>query len=184
VATPKPEPKPGEGEPIRFSVLGAGLSHYGKLADEFHELHPEITVNVTQPSFTGPSFGLEDLFEGADCVAGYADLSDPEYRAPLLNLQPFLEGDEDLPLDDFYPQSLSAFRWEGELWGLPAEGDVYLMVYNKALFEAAAVPYPRAVWTVEDFEHTAQALTTGEGDEKQYGLVSFTGGGNGPGFLR
>jgi multiple sugar transport system substrate-binding protein len=175
VATPKPEPEPGEGELIRFSVLGADLSHYRKLADEFHELHPEITINVTLPSFTESSFGLEDLFEGADCVAGYADLSDPEYRAPLLNLQPFLEGDEDLPLDDFYPQSLSAFRWEGELWGLPAEGNVYLMVYNKALFEAAGIPYPRAAWTIEDFVRTAQALTSGEGDEKQYGFVPYLG---------
>jgi len=175
VATPKPEPSPGEGELIRFSVLGADLSHYRKLADEFHELHPEITVNVTMPSLTGPSFGLKDLFEGADCVAGYAGLSDPEDRALLLNLQPFLEGDEDLALDDFYPQSLYAFRWEGELWGLPAEGNVYLMVYNKALFEAAGVPYPRAGWTIEDFVRAAQALTTGEGDEKQYGFVPYMG---------
>jgi multiple sugar transport system substrate-binding protein len=175
VATPKPEPEPGEGEIIRFSVLGADLSHYRQLADEFHELHPEVTVKVTLPSFTESGFGLEDLFEGADCVAGYADLSDPEYRAPLLNLQPFLEGDEDLALDDFYPQALSAFRWEGELWGLPAEGNVYLMVYNKALFEATGIPYPRAGWTIEDFVSAAQALTTGEGDEKQYGFVSYMG---------
>jgi multiple sugar transport system substrate-binding protein len=175
VATPKPEPSPGEGELISFSVLGADPSYYRQLADEFHELHSEITVKVTLPSFTEPSFGLEDLFQGADCVAGYADLSDPEYRALLLNLQPFLEGNEDLPLEDFYPQALSAFRWEGELWGLPAEGNVYLMVYNKALFEAAAVPYPRTGWTIEDFVSTAQALTTGEGDEKQYGFVSYLG---------
>jgi multiple sugar transport system substrate-binding protein len=175
VATPKPEPEPGEGELIRFSVLGADLSHYRKLADEFHQLRPEITVKVTQPSLTGPSFDLKDLFGGTDCVAGYATLSDPEYRALLLNLQPFPEGDEDLSLDDFYPQALSAFRWEGELWGLPAEGNVYLMIYNKALFEAAGIPYPRAGWTVEDFAHTAQALTTGEGDEKQYGFVSYMG---------
>ncbi|MBC8249824.1 MAG: extracellular solute-binding protein, partial [Anaerolineales bacterium] len=173
VATPKPEPEPGEGELIRFSVLGADLSHYRKLADEFHELHPEITIKVTQPSFTGTSFGLKDMFKGADCVAGYAGVSDPEDRALLLNLQPFLEGDEDLPLDDFYPQALSGFRWEGELWGLPAEGNVYLMVYNKALFEAAGVPYPRAGWTIEDFVRTAQALTSGEGDEKQYGFVPY-----------
>jgi ABC-type glycerol-3-phosphate transport system substrate-binding protein len=175
VATPRPEPEPGAGELIRFSVLGADLSHYRKLADEFHQLHPDITVKVTQPSFTEPSFGLEDLFEGVDCVAGYADLSDPEYRALLLNLQPFLEGDEDLSLDDFYPQALSAFRWEGELWGLPAQGNVYLMIYNKTLFEAAAVPYPRAGWTVEDFASTAQALTSGEGDDKQYGFVPYLG---------
>jgi multiple sugar transport system substrate-binding protein len=175
VATPRPEPEPGEGKLIRFSVLGADPGHYRKLTDEFHQLHPDITVKVTQPSFTEPGFGLEDLFEGADCAAGYFDLSDPEYRALLLNLQPFLEGDEDLSLDDFYPQSLSAFRWEGELWGLPAEGNFYLMIYNKALFEAAGVPYPRVGWTVEDFASTAQAMTTGEGDEKRYGFVPYVG---------
>ncbi len=175
VATPKPEPKPGAGELIRFSVLGVDPSHYRKLAEEFQQLHPEITVKVAQPSFTEPNFGLEDLFEGADCVAGYATLSDPEYRALLLNLQPFLEGDESLPLDDFYSQALSAFRWEGELWGLPAEGNVYLMLYNKALFEAAGVPYPRAGWTLDDFASIAQALTAGEGDDKQYGFVPYLG---------
>lgn len=176
VATPKPEPSPGEGEIIRFAVLGADLSYYRSLADEFHEQNPEITVKVALPSVTGASLNTKDLFEAGDCVAGYVALSDPDDRALLLNLQPFLEGDEDLPLDDFYPQALSAFRREGELWGLPAEGNVYLVAYNKTLFEAAGVPYPRAGWTLDDFVRAAQSLTSGEGDEKQYGFVSYTTG--------
>ena len=178
VATPEPEPSPGESQIIRFVTLSTDLSHYHSLADEFHALHPEITVKVTQPSLSvlGPGFAPQDLFAAGDCVAGYVDLSDPENRALLLNLQPFLEGDEDLPLEDFYPQALSAFRWEGELWGLPAEGNVYLVAYNKTLFEAAGVPYPRASWTLDDFVRAAQSLTSGEGDEKQYGFVSYTTG--------
>jgi multiple sugar transport system substrate-binding protein len=173
VATPKPEPEPGEGELISFAVLSVDLSHYRQLADEFHEQHPEISVKVTQPSLAGGSFDLASLLQVADCATGYADLYDPEIRALLLSLQPFLESGEGLPLEDFYPQALSAFRWEGELWGLPAEGTTQIMFYNKTLFEAANVPYPRPGWTVEDFVQAAQALTVGQGDEKQYGFVSY-----------
>ena len=174
VATPKPEPSSGDGVTIRFMSAGMYESHYRSLADEFHRLHPQITVKFVQWPFDRETT-LEEEMTLADCLDGWGSVASPKVRAQILNLQPFLEGDEDFPLDDFYPQAISAFQWQGELWGLPSEGGVYLTAYNKALFDAAGVPYPRPGWTLDDFVRTAQALTTGEGDDKQYGYVPRSG---------
>ena len=174
VATPKPEASSGEGVTIRFMSAGMFEDHYRSLADKFHRLHPDITVQFIQKPFDR-QITMKDVATLADCSDGWPGQASPETRAHILNLQPFLEGDEDFPLDDFYPQALSAFQWEGELWGLPSEGGVYLVAYNKSLFDAVGVPYPRADWTLDDFVHISQALTAGEGDDKQYGFVPFSG---------
>ena len=47
-----------------------------------------------------------------------------------------------------------------------------MLVYNKALFDAAGRPYPALDWTTDDFLETAVALTSGsDPDTKQYGFV-------------
>jgi multiple sugar transport system substrate-binding protein len=95
------------------------------------------------------------------------------YYEHILNLQPFIDADPDFNINDFYPQFLEAFRREGDLWGLPLEGDLQLLLYNKDLFDEAGVEYPQAGWTLEDFLEKAIALTNGQGENKVYGYVPF-----------
>jgi multiple sugar transport system substrate-binding protein len=47
----------------------------------------------------------------------------------------------------------------------------YVIEYNRDLFDAAGVAYPKAGWTMDDFLATAKSLTKGSGDAKQYGYV-------------
>ena len=70
------------------------------------------------------------------------------------------------PLDDQkidsanYPKSLvDLYTYDGKLYGAPKDFDTVAVWYNKALFDAAGVAYPKEGWTWEDMTATAAKLT-------------------------
>lgn len=89
------------------------------------------------------------------------------------NLQPLINADIRFQTTDYLPQALAAFKREGDLWGIPVAARARVMYYNRALFDAAGVPYPKPGWTLHDFLSAAQQLTREEGGTKQYGFVSY-----------
>jgi len=184
VASPEEEKPPAEGAvTIVFNPgLGAltNMQAYRQAAQVFHEAHPEIQVELEMLDFaSSASINMQSIAESADCFEWTADIQNPENQAVILGLGPFLEADPDFTTDDFFPALLDKFTWQGQLWGLPAESQPYVIEYNKDLFDAAGVDYPALrgptdladVWATDDFFELAKALTRGEGDEKQYGFV-------------
>ncbi len=91
----------------------------------------------------------------------------------LQDLTPFIEKDKSFKLDDFFPNAVNAFRRGNKLYAIPFDFTPMMIYYNKRLFDAAGVPYPKAGWTWDDFLTTAQALTIRDADArkppKQYG---------------
>jgi multiple sugar transport system substrate-binding protein len=74
--------------------------------------------------------------------------------------------------DDFYPQAYQAYQWQGEQMCLPINVSSLVIYYNKALFDAAGLDYPRAGWTWDEFLRTGQALTkeaAGDSTSRQFG---------------
>lgn len=67
-----------------------------------------------------------------------------------------------------------AFVFDGKQYALPARTDYYVMYYNKDLFDAAKLPYPKNDWTWTEFEEMAKKLTSGEGATKNYGAYIHT----------
>lgn len=174
VVVATPEPETDEGTVITFAPFFANPVAYRELAKTFHETHPEITVKMREPSFTG-RYGLEEMASSSDCFVWFSEVADGESLQQVLNLDPFIEAETDFPLDDFYPQALDVFRRQGSLWGLAAEVQMKVIYYNKDLFDAAGVEYPQLGWDLEEFLRIARALTQREGDEKQYGFLPLDG---------
>jgi len=53
---------------------------------------------------------------------------------------------------------------EGQLWGIPAGVDLWVMYYNKDLFDRYGIPYPEPKWTWDDFVDTILSVRhVGEG---------------------
>lgn len=74
--------------------------------------------------------------------------------------------DPDFDFADFTPSGLSVAQLSnGKLIGLPVYNEFGSLMYNKALFEKAGVPYPPA--TIEEVEAAAAAITNK--DEGIYG---------------
>ncbi|GAA1441458.1 ABC transporter substrate-binding protein [Leifsonia poae] len=68
------------------------------------------------------------------------------------------------PLDDVdaanYSKGLvDIYTYDGKLYGAPKDFDTIGVWYNKKLFDAAGVAYPKAGWTWDDYLADAKALT-------------------------
>ena len=90
----------------------------------------------------------------------------------LASFEPFLElekAEGDLNLEDFYPQLLSLFRYQGSLYGFPRDNDTKVIFYNKRLFDRAGLAYPQENWNWQDFYRLADTLTREH--EYQYGVI-------------
>jgi multiple sugar transport system substrate-binding protein len=165
---------------VSFMVFGdpAELAAYQALVAAFETAHPDIDVELIHI----PSQADYRLRLGADFAAGRPpDVSLINYRrygalaarGVLEPLEPYLRGSDVIDAGDFYPETLTPFRWRGELTCLPQNVSSLVVYVNRDLFEAAGVPLPAEGWTWDDLLAAATALTIdldGDGRIDQYGL--------------
>lgn len=174
VATPQPRSAADAGVTIEFAAMNWWelQEAYERLAAEFHDLHPEITVKPKSPDYEEgyQTITLAWMATQGDCFQ-YLYLPYEESTSAVLNLDPLLEADATFSESDFYPQLLEPSYQEGRLWAFPAEAYPLVMYYNKTLFDEAGLAYPSLDWTLEDFAAAAAKLTEGDGATKQYGYT-------------
>ena len=73
---------------------------------------------------------------------------------------------------EYLPTALESFNYRGFQGGLPWDGNINLMFYNKDLFDEEGVPYPNKDWTWEDLRALAKRFTKdldGDGQIDQFG---------------
>lgn len=78
-------------------------------------------------------------------------------------------------VNDYYPDIISTAMQDGVLYGLPWIAQPVVVYYNKSLFDAAGLDYPKAGWTWDDFMATAKELTKdtdGDGKIDQWGFTA------------
>ena len=91
----------------------------------------------------------------------------------LLDLAPFA-GRVGIPLSTFYPTVLAMFSRGDAVLAFPKGFSPMVYFYNRALFDAARLPYPVDGWTFDEFLRTAQALTldaNADGVPEQWGTA-------------
>jgi multiple sugar transport system substrate-binding protein len=89
-----------------------------------------------------------------------------------------------IPLDSYIAQDnidLNAYSgaaeeltYEGSIYALPFRSDIWILYYNKDLFDAAGAAYPSNDMTWEAYEVLARELTSGSGADKVYGTHHHT----------
>jgi multiple sugar transport system substrate-binding protein len=90
---------------------------------------------------------------------GYAD------RGVLDPVGPRLDASETLQRDDFYPEPLEAFTFDGELKCMPQNVSSLVVYYNRDLFKEAGLDDPAPDWSYADLVAAATRLSQeGEGD--------------------
>jgi len=73
---------------------------------------------------------------------------------------------------EYMPTAMQSFNYRGFQGGLPWDGNINLMFYNKDLFDQEGVPYPSKDWTWEDLRALAKRFTKdldGDGLIDQFG---------------
>jgi ABC-type glycerol-3-phosphate transport system substrate-binding protein len=74
---------------------------------------------------------------------------------------------------DAWPSALPHVRWNGRIYGIPANACTNALFINKKLFDQAKLPYPSGPWTWEQFLPLAQKLTVRDarGKAQQFGFL-------------
>lgn len=91
----------------------------------------------------------------------------------LLDLRPFAAR-VGIDLEAIYPGVLSIFARDEAVFAFPKGFSPVVYYYNRALFDAAGMAYPRDGWTWEEFVATARGLTRdldGDGTIDQWGTA-------------
>jgi len=133
------------------------------LIKEFEQAHPQIQVeliNEPGPQAMQKLLGMIAAGEAPDVMSIHGAMFVPlAAKGALLDLDPLIKQDKAFDLPDFYPRLLNLCRWNKKLYSLPRYASVYVLFYNKDLFDAAGVPHPGASWTWDDYLAAAKRLT-------------------------
>lgn len=75
-------------------------------------------------------------------------------------------------LNGYTNDELFLFAYHGGVYGVPRDNDTKVIFYNRKLFRAAGVPYPKEGWSYDDLRTAAIALTKGKAPRiSQYGYA-------------
>ncbi|WP_420632044.1 ABC transporter substrate-binding protein [Candidatus Leptofilum sp.] len=167
-------------ESVSFMVFGdpAERQAYLDLVAAFEDAHLEINIEVTHiPSPRDYRDRLATEF-AAGSPPDVTLMNYRRYGAFVANgllepVGPFLAESDLIQPADFYPITIDAFTWNGEITCIPQNISSLVVYYNQEMFDAASIPYPADDWTWDDFVKTAVTLTQdfdNDGMIDQYGL--------------
>lgn len=166
-------PDPSEPTVVTFASWVGGGQTWLNLAEQFHELHPNITIEfqdvpfeeirtklLTQVAANNPP---DVAYMDASSVGEFAA------RNALVNLDDFIAGSNAIDPDDYADAFRASATVDGHMYGLPIDGESTGLFYRTDLFAEAGIEGPPTTW--EEFAAAAQALTDPE--KKQYGFIMF-----------
>ncbi len=153
-----------------------------EMAQQFAQSH-DVDIQVVTATGNYPEQVRVMLASGAqlDITQLWAEVAAPFFQTgAFLDLQPFLAGERDVRLRDFAPPRVQAFTWQGRLYALPANANVFLGYYNQDAFQKAGLEPPEqlgAGWNWSTLVQYARRLSSdqnGDGTPDMYGLTTST----------
>ena len=158
------EDRPFEGVVLKFTMTQSASQGQEQMA--IIDMVREKTGIIIEPNLVPEN--VDDQIDKTLVGLMAGDEMDIVYYAAP-RLKPFYNAGVLTPLDDLaiaagydmekvFGDYLPVFN--NEVYGLPAFSDIWLTLYNKAVFDNANVPYPVAEgWTWEKYIETAKLLT-------------------------
>jgi multiple sugar transport system substrate-binding protein len=135
----------------------------------FEAANPGVTVETTRYAYDDfKSALLTGLAGGAAPDTARMDIawvSEFANQDALMQLDGVMPGFDEIAAQTF-PGPLSTNFWQGHYYGLPQNTNTQVLLWNKAIFDAAGITEPPT--TLEEFAEVACALTEGE---TQYGYA-------------
>jgi multiple sugar transport system substrate-binding protein len=142
--------------------------------NQFHELHPNITVEPANvPAEQAGDVLTTQIAGGTAPDTVYMDagaVTDFGSRSGLLNLDDYISKSIAIVPDDYVQAFRDSATIDNSFYGLPIDGETTGLFYRTDLFEAAGIEQPPTTW--EEFRAAAEALT--KPDSNQYGFAIFS----------
>jgi len=169
---------------IRITGWGGPIEVKGLtgLADAYVQQHPNLEIEWIFPA---GGIGVREkvlaMIAGGDApdalMLNTGQFEGFAARGALRALDAFVAADG-MDLSIYWPQAIEGSKYRGTLYGLPRDLSNQVIYYNKTLFDAAGVPYPKDDWNWNDFVDTAKKLTIskdGKTEQWGYGLDNGLG---------
>ena len=151
-------------------------TYWQALADGYMASHDGVTIEMVDLGSNDYMTQLATQLSGGNGELDVLSIKDIPGYANLINLE-MLEPLNDVlttPKEDFNGVLEQLTDAGGNFYGIPFRSDFWVVFYNKALFDAAGVPYPTNDMTLEDYDALARKMTSGSGSEKVYGAHYHT----------
>jgi multiple sugar transport system substrate-binding protein len=143
----------------------------------FSAQHPNVSFNLRPFSDNAPMIAEWVAGAGPHVAMQYGpQLVDSGRKGMLLTLDPYLKKDtKQVPMDDFVSFQLAASEWTGVgRFGLPMYINVYVLYYNKAVFQRKGQPLPDDTWDWTRYQEAMVKLT--DKDQNAFGGILPTAG--------
>lgn len=164
-------------------VTGEYIDKMSEWADEFHELYPNLTIEVIGTSWDDHSTKLSTMAQAGEAPdiaeISYSALGTYVENGTALSLTDYLDADS---LADFDQNALDYMSIEGKVYGLPLYITIQALGANKDMLEAAGVDVASVQengWTYDEFMTAIAAGTT----EDCFGFVFANSGVTASDFL-
>lgn len=151
------------------------LEYHSKLVTAFEEEYPNVKVNVIESPADDYSDKVAVMLSGDNDIdvvfirdtASYTSMIS---KGQLLALDTLIkEKNIDLSV---YGGMVEQYAVDEKIYGLPYRKDIWMLFYNKDLFDSANLPYPTERMTLDEYRELAKKLTSGEGGSKIYGALN------------
>lgn len=147
---------------------------FDTLAKGFMSQYPEILININYY----PSSEYQQVIEIAvngDEVIDVLAASIPAAAAYMIEKKQIVVLDEMLKEVEMdlsgIEEIMGSLQIEGKNYQLPYRSSMWVVYYNKTIFDAHQLPYPNGNWTWQEYAQIAEQLTDIE--KKQYGALNF-----------
>jgi multiple sugar transport system substrate-binding protein len=172
---PAAQPTEAMAEPITLTMTAWDISttpYWQAVVDAYEAQNPNVTVELVDISSAEYQDVVNIMLSGGDETDIITIKDIPGYSAMLtrnqiIPLESYIEADKlDLSV---YSGAAEELTYEGSIYGLPFRSDIWILYYNKDLFDAAGVDYPTNDMTWDQFDQVARQMTSGSGADKVYG---------------
>ncbi len=158
------------------------LGFYNESLKVFYKDHPNIRVDVELIPWSRMLDKLLICTAAGDtpdvCRVDSTYFTPCAAKSVLECLDPYIAADPTFDIKDFYPEAVKGWgMYDGKVFGLPSDVDIYAMYYNKTMFDKCGVPYPDETWDWAKYLSAARKLTKdldGDGKLEQWGCVPDT----------
>ena len=142
------------------------------LANAYHEINPDVTIEVQVTSW-------DEYWTKLEAAAGSGNLPDVFWMHTNYILMyadnGMLADVTDLYDDDTYSHysdiSIANTQGsDGRMYGVPKDKDTVCLVYNKEMFDAASVSYPDESWTWDTLVEASEKIYEATG---KYGYMAY-----------
>lgn len=154
---------------------GDALEPFNNAIQSFEAANPGVKVQLES---VPQDYGSKLLTQFAAGTApdiiqvGDGDVAKFSAQGVLEPLDPFISGDNPLDMSVFYPAVADIGKVNGKYYLLTKDYSPLVVYYNKDLFKAAGVDFPKPEWTWDDFLAAAKKLTVkdSKGNITQWGV--------------